>query len=248
MSILLALSSMLVELAIGYPQRVYRLIGHPVTWIGRLISALDETCNRETLSPGARRLAGLMCLLIILAAAGFAAIALQRLLGGWAGWLVAAVAGSTLIAQRSLASHVEAVAVGLETGGVEGGRRAVSQIVGRDPDSLDEAGVARAAIESLAENASDGVVAPVFWLAVGGLAGGALYKAANTADSMIGHRTPRHAQFGWAAARFDDLVNLPASRLTALLFVGAAFFVREASPADAWRAVWRDARRHRSPN
>ena len=125
---------------------------------------------------------------------------------------------------------------------------AVSQIVGRDPEALDEAGVARATIESLAENFSDGVVAPVFWLAVGGLAGGAVYKAINTADSMIGHRTPRHEAFGFAAARLDDLFNLPASRLSALLMVAAAAVTGGASALGAWRAVVRDAPHHRSPN
>src|SRR5438445_759899 len=128
------------------------------------------------------------------------------------------------------------------------GRVAVSRIVGRDPEALDRAAVCRAAIESLAENFSDGIVAPAFWIGVGGLAGGAAYKAANTADSMIGHRTPRHEAFGWAAARFDDWINLPASRLTALLIVMAAFLVRGADPRNAWHAVWRDAKKHRSPN
>ncbi len=131
--------------------------------------------------------------------------------------------------------------------GSKAARRAVSRIVGRDPETLDSAGISRAAIESLAENASDGVVAPVFWFLVLGLPGVAAYKAINTADSMIGHRTPRHEAFGWAAARLDDFVNLPASRLTAALFALAAFFCR-ASPAGAVRAVIRDARRHRSPN
>ena len=121
-------------------------------------------------------------------------------------------------------------------------------IVGRDPERLDEAGVSRAAIESLAENFSDGVVAPAFWLAIGGLPAAAAYKAANTADSMIGHRSKRHEAFGWASARFDDLINLPASRLSALLIVAAACFTSGASAGDAWRAVLRDAGKHRSPN
>jgi adenosylcobinamide-phosphate synthase len=164
------------------------------------------------------------------------------------GIVAAAIIASTLIAQRSLYHHVAHVAAALEQGGVAAGRQAVAHIVGRDPEALDEAGVARAAIESLAENFSDGVVAPVFWLALGGLAGGAAYKAINTADSMIGHRTPRYEAFGWAAARLDDLVNLPASRLSALLIVAAAAITTGASPADAWRAVIRDARHHRSPN
>jgi adenosylcobinamide-phosphate synthase len=140
------------------------------------------------------------------------------------------------------------VAEALEQNGLAAGREAVSHIVGRDPGALDQAGVARAAIESLAESFSDGVVAPVFWLMVGGIAGGAAYKAINTADSMIGHRTPRHQAFGFAAARLDDLVNLPASRLSALLIIGAAAVTPGASPAGAWRAVIRDAPRHRSPN
>ena len=149
--------------------------------------------------------------------------------------------------KRVSADHVEAVAHGLDEGLPEG-RKAVSMIVGRDPDSLDQAAVSRAAIESLAENFSDGVVAPAFWMAVGGLGGGVAYKAANTADSMIGHRTPKHEAFGWAAARFDDLVNLPASRLTALLIVVAAVILPGMDASAAWRAVWRDAKKHRSPN
>jgi adenosylcobinamide-phosphate synthase len=164
------------------------------------------------------------------------------------GLIAVAVIATTLIAQRSLHQHVADVATALEQGGVIAGRAAVAKIVGRDPQTLDAAGVARAAIESLAENFADGVVAPVFWMAIAGLPGAALYKAINTADSMIGHRTPRHEAFGWAAARLDDLVNLPASRLAALLLVAAATLSKNASAAAAWRAVLRDASRHRSPN
>jgi len=157
-------------------------------------------------------------------------------------------AARRLIAQRSLDTHVAAVAAGLEKEGIDGGRHAVAMIVGRDPDTLDEAGVSRAAIESLAENFSDGVVAPLFWLAVAGLPGILIYKAVNTADSMIGHLSERHSAFGWAAARLDDLVNLPASRLAALWLALAACITPGASASAAWRAVWRDAREHRSPN
>jgi len=155
---------------------------------------------------------------------------------------------STMIAQRSLHRHVAAVADALELKDIGASRAAVSHIVGRDTAALDAAGVARAAIESLAENFSDGIVAPVFWMVIAGLPGAALYKAINTADSMIGHPTPRHAAFGWAAARLDDMVNLPASRLAALLFTAAAVLQKDASPAEAWRAIRRDAARHRSPN
>jgi adenosylcobinamide-phosphate synthase len=162
--------------------------------------------------------------------------------------IVCAILGSSLIAQRSLYRHVAAVAEGLETGGLEAGRKAVSMIVGRDPEQLDAAGVGRAAIESLAENFSDGIVAPLFWLAVAGLPGGIAYKAVNTADSMIGHKSEKHLAFGWASARFDDLVNLPASRLAALWLIAASTFVSGGSPQRAWATVRRDAGFHRSPN
>ncbi len=164
------------------------------------------------------------------------------------GSVAAALLASTLLAQRSLHAHVARVATALEAAGLAAGRAAVSHIVGRDAEALDQAGVARAAIESLAENFSDGVVAPALWMVIGGLPGGAVYKAINTADSMIGFRTPRYAAFGWAAARLDDLVNLPASRLAGLLIIAAAGLTKGASLAGAWRAVRRDARRHRSPN
>jgi adenosylcobinamide-phosphate synthase len=154
---------------------------------------------------------------------------------------------SSLLAQRGLDDHVLEVAEALERG-VVAGREAVAKIVGRDTGRLDEAAIARAAIESLAENFSDAVVAPAFWLALAGPPGGIAYKAINTADSMVGHRSERYRAFGWAAARTDDLVNLPASRLSALWLVLAAALLPGASAWGAAAAVWRDARRHRSPN
>lgn len=249
-SLPLLLAALLIEAAIGYPGRLFAWIGHPVTWIGRLIGQLDRSLNRDSLSFAMRRLAGVLALLILLGATLAASLVLVTLcrLGGPLALLPLALLASTLLAQRSLHEHVARVAEGLEQGGLAGGRKAVAMIVGRDPESLDEAGVARAAIESLAENFSDGVVAPAFWLGLGGLPGAALYKAVNTADSMIGHRSPRHLAFGWAAARLDDLVNLPASRLTALLVIAAAALDRASDAGAARRAVRRDARRHRSPN
>jgi adenosylcobinamide-phosphate synthase len=246
----LLLLALLIEAALGYPDRLVRAVGHPVIWIGRLIGALDRRLNDPAIGFGARRVRGVVALLVIAGAAVGAAAGLEALLSplGLAGLVAAALLASSLLAQRSLHDHVARVAAALETGGLEAGREAVSHIVGRDPQSLDEAGVARAAIESLAENFSDGVVAPAFWIGVGGLAGGALYKAVNTADSMIGHRTPRHHAFGWASARLDDLLNLPASRLSALLLVGAAALTPGTDARGAWRAVRRDAGRHRSPN
>jgi adenosylcobinamide-phosphate synthase len=240
---------MLIELAVGYPQALVRAVGHPVTWIGRLIEALDRSLNRETDRPERRRWAGVFAVLIICTIVGAAAFMVQSGLRRLPlGVFAVALAASTLAAQRSLRQHVSNVALALEKDGLDAGRRAVAHIVGRDTCVLDEAGVARAAIESLAENFSDGVVAPVLWMIIGGLPGAALYKAINTADSMIGHRTPRHEAFGWAAARLDDLVNLPASRLTALLIVAAAALGGDAAAGPAWRAVMRDAPKHRSPN
>ena len=171
-------------------------------------------------------------------------VALDRV----AALLIAAVVASTMIAQRSLASHVRAVTDALDRDGLEAGRRAVAQIVGRDSAVLDVSDVCRAAIESLAENFSDGVVAPVFWMALAGLPGALAYKAINTADSMIGHKSLRYRAFGWAAARTDDVVNLPASRLSVLFIILAAVLLSGANPQHALRAVRRDAAKHKSPN
>jgi adenosylcobinamide-phosphate synthase len=249
MAVALTLLALLIEVVVGYPDRLVRAIGHPVTWMGRLVGNLDRTLNHESMSNASRRAAGAIAVLIVIIVAAAIAFALERsLLLLPFGIAAAAIVASTLIAQRSLYDHVVRVAAALEQKGTAAGREAVSHIVGRDPETLDQAGVARAAIESLAENFSDGVVAPAFWLIVGGLPAGAVYKAINTADSMIGHRTPRHEAFGLAAARLDDLVNLPASRLSALLIVSAAAMTAGASAKDAWRAVVRDASRHRSPN
>jgi adenosylcobinamide-phosphate synthase len=248
MTVALTFIAMLIELCVGYPATLHRAIGHPVTWMGRLIAWLDRALNRETATPQARRAAGVVAVLILLAIVGVLAFLVQSaLLRLPFGILAAALVASTLVAQRSLHRHVADVAAALEIGGIAAGREAVAHIVGRDTDKLDAAGVARAAIESLAENFSDAIVAPVFWMAIGGLPGAALYKAINTADSMIGHRTPRHEAFGWAAARLDDLINLPASRLSAFLLVAAAAISGNRA-GTAWRAVRRDAGKHRSPN
>ena len=241
---LILLLALAAEAAIGYPDGLYTRIGHPVTWIGSA-----DQASRPRPQPGR------MDLRPPTRSWNFGAPdpsdhhrsvawALQSLLLplGMIGVAVLAILASSLLAQRSLHEHVAAVSKGLREGGIEGGRKAVSMIVGRNPQSLDEAGVSRAAIESLAENFSDGIVAPAFWLGLGGLPGAVLYKATNTADSMIGHRTPRHEAFGWAAARFDDLVNLPASRLTALLHRRRGLpSSGKPRPRGAWRAVRRDA-------
>lgn len=249
MFVTLAFIALLIEALVGYPDWLVQSIGHPVTWMGRLISFLDDTLNHERMSRASRRAAGIASLLIVIGVTGGVAYVLERGLF-WLPFSIvfAALLASTLLAQRSLYAHVEAVAIALEREGLAAGRKAVSHIVGRDTQALDDAAVSRAAIESLAENFSDGVVAPALWLAIGGIVGAVVYKAINTTDSMIGHRSRRHEAFGWAAARLDDLVNLPASRLSALLLIAAAATTSRAAASQAWRTVMRDAAHHRSPN
>jgi adenosylcobinamide-phosphate synthase len=247
----LALIAVATEAIIGYPDAVYRAVAHPVSWMGRLIAWCDEAWNSDVLSFEARRQRGVVTLVLLLAVAIVTGIAitsfLAHLFPALLALLLSGVVASSLLAQRSLDEHVAAVAKALEQDGIEAGRLAVSQIVGRETKSLDEAAVCRAAIESLAENFSDGVVAPLFWMILAGLPGALAYKAINTADSMIGHKSPRHLAFGWASARCDDLVNLPASRLSALWLMLAAALLG-LSPGRALATVRRDAGYHRSPN
>ncbi|MEO1206488.1 MAG: adenosylcobinamide-phosphate synthase CbiB [Pseudomonadota bacterium] len=248
----IAAIALLVEAAVGYPVWLFARIGHPVTWMGAVIAWCDRNWNQAALSATRRRVAGVLLVVVLVfigSGAGLVVhLAAMQLFPTLVGVLVIGVLASSLLAQRSLYDHVAAVACGLETRGLEGGREAVAHIVGRDPSQLDEAGVSRAAIESLSENFSDGVVAPLFWLLVGGLPGAATYKAINTADSMVGHLTEKHRDFGWASARLDDLVNLPASRMTATLIVLVAALTPGLKGRDAIAAVRRDAGAHRSPN
>jgi len=251
-NLLLLAAALLAEAAFGYPKSLTRRMGHPVMWIGALVERVERRWNRPTLPDPRRRLNGAWCVAAMLIVSAGAAAVLQGTAVRLLPWPVAAlglaVLASSLFAQRSLYDHVAAVREGLAFGGLPEGRKQVARIVGRDPAALDEAGVARAAIESLAENFSDGVTAPAIWCALFGLPGAAAYKAINTADSMIGHRSGRYRQFGRVAARLDDLVNLPASRLSAGWIALAAANMPGASPAGALRAVRRDARRHHSPN
>ena len=243
------LAALAVDAWIGDPEHLYRRLPHPTVLIGRVIAWADRKLNRESDAPSRRRHRGL---------AFAAGLALGAFLLGWAlqvlllalplGWLWLALVMSTLLAQNSLYRHVADVAQALRLSGIEGGRIAVARIVGRDPLHLDEPGVSRAAIESLAENFADAVVAPAFWAALFGLPGLLCYKAINTADSMIGHKSLRHLHFGWAAARLDDLVNFPASRLAGLLLAAGALILPGANATTALKAMSHDAKHHRSPN
>ncbi|NPD14541.1 cobalamin biosynthesis protein [Xinfangfangia sp. D13-10-4-6] len=225
--------AMILDALLGEPGWLWRRVPHPAVLMGRLIGAADRRFNTGE----ARRLKGAMVMLALVCGAGLTGRLIGQLPGGW---ILETLIAAILIAQRSLVDHVRAVADGLRHS-LEAGKRAVAMIVGRDTSDMRPPDVARAAIESGAENLSDGVIAPIFWFLIAGLPGMLIYKITNTADSMIGHMTPRHREFGWAAARFDDLLNLIPARLTALLL----------ALSHGWldpRPVLRDAPQHRSPN
>ncbi len=243
------LLALLLDATFGDPAWLYGRLPHPVALVGRAIAWLDRRCNREQAGDGVRRLAGILVVALLAGAAAALGLAIHVLLRGFAfGWIIEAALTSLFLAQHSLYRHVAEVARALASEGLAGGQRAVSRIVGRDPESLDQSGVCRAALESLAENFSDGVVAPLFWAVLAGLPGILVYKTVNTADSMIGHRTARHLAFGWAAARLDDVLNLVPARVAGLLLVAASRFLPATSPRKAFAAMIRDAGKHRSPN
>jgi adenosylcobinamide-phosphate synthase len=246
---LILLLALALDFALGDLGALWRILPHPVAWAGGAIGWLDRRLNRLERSDAARLWRGIFSVALL----AVAALALGGAIEGWLlliphGWIVEVVVVAVMLAQKSLLDHVAAVATALKREGLEAGRMAVRHIVGRDPDSLDEHGVARAAIESLAENFCDGVVAPALWYAVAGLPGLFLYKTANTLDSMIGHRSPRYLQFGWAAARFDDLLNLVPARLAAAMLVLAALILPQVNGRAAFATMIADAKKHRSPN
>lgn len=246
--LLIVIAALAFDALIGDPDWLWRRLAHPVVLIGNLIKYLDRMLNREDWSPRQRKSAGIASTIILVGITGFVGALFQATVQHLpAGNIILALIASVFIAQRSLYQHVARVRSAFAEGGLTGARGAVAMIVGRDPEQLDEAGVCRAAIESCAENFSDGVVAPVFWLALLGLPGLIAYKAISTADSMIGHRTERHESFGWAAARLDDLVNLIPARLSAMLLVVVAP-IAGGSVCTSFEVVRRDASQHRSPN
>jgi adenosylcobinamide-phosphate synthase len=233
---------------VGDPAWLWRSIPHPVALMGRVIDWLDLHLNDSTRGFEAVRRRGVLALVILGAGAALVGGALDLILSSVPfGWVAEAVVIAVFLAHKSLVDHVAAVARALIGDGLQTGRSAVAKIVGRDVSVLDEPGVARAAIESAAENFSDAVVGPAFWYLVLGLPGLLVYKAVNTADSMIGNRSPRHAAFGWASARLDDLLNFVPARLSALLLAATAA-LSGANVRAAARIAWRDAPKHKSPN
>jgi adenosylcobinamide-phosphate synthase len=246
---LLLVAGLLIDALFGDMPAIFRYVPHPVVLAGRAIAFFDRRLNRETRSEASRRERGIVTVVVLVGGAALLGLIVERVCrGSLVGAALEAFIIALLVAQRSLYEHVAAVAAGLAGGGLDGGREAVRHIVGRDPMSLDGHGVARAALESLAENFSDGVVAPVFWYLVLGLPGLFAYKMANTLDSMIGHRTPRYRAFGWAAARLDDVLNTVPAPLSGLFFAMAAVFAKKCKPGHALATMLRDGRKHRSPN
>jgi adenosylcobinamide-phosphate synthase len=242
------LAALVIDAVVGDPRWLWRRLPHPVAIMGKVIAVLDQTLNRDHHSGAMRRFAGVAAIVAIVVVLVVAGHLLGRLFDRFeGGWIVSALMASVLIAQRSLYEHVADVRTALNDGGLEPGRKAVSMIVGRDPAALDMGGVSRAAIESCAENFSDGVVAPAFWFALFGWPGLLVYKAVNTADSMVGHRSTRYEHFGWAAARLDDVLNLVPARLSAVL-ISLAAPAASGSIVRSAAVAWRDAGLHRSPN
>lgn len=247
-SAVLAFAATLLERFIGYPRPVLNAVGHPVMWMGKFIEILEQNANNPAISAARRRRNGFVMLAILLATTAFISLLIVWTLRDIPfGWAVEIFLASTLIAQKELGMAVKSVADGLRESLTQG-RHAVSHIVGRDPEQLDEDGVARAAVESLAENTSDGIIAPIFYLLLFGLPGVALYKAINTADSMVGHKNERFADFGFASAKLDDLANFIPARLSALIFTLTARLTSGMDHKAAWRSAKRDASQHRSPN
>ncbi len=251
MHLLTLFLALLIDRVLGDPDWLWKRVRHPVVLFGGAVSLADGWLNKTDNSLYEKRRDGFVAiagLLVLAAFAGLAVVWVCSLFGPF-GFLLQAVIASVFLAQKSLIDHVATVSEGLTSGGLEGGRRAVSMIVGRDPNSLDESGVCRAAIESLAENSSDGVIAPAFWFVVAGLPGLFAYKMLNTADSMIGHMNEKYRDFGRASAKLDDVANWIPARLTGLLLIAAGALVVGGERArQAFGGMMRDARLHRSPN
>ncbi|VAV92011.1 Adenosylcobinamide-phosphate synthase [hydrothermal vent metagenome] len=245
---LVAFLALAIERVIGYPQWLHKRFGHPVEWYGSLLSRFDQRLNTPDQSPGWNRLKGVFTMLALIALVLLISVPFAGILQSLEySALFEALFAVPLLAQKELKRFVRRVADALDSSTLEA-RQALSHIVGRDTSTLERSDISRAAIESLAENTSDGIVAPAFWLAVFGLPGIAVYKVINTADSMIGYKSEKYLTFGWAAARLDDLVNLIGARLTGLLFAGAASLTNPVATSRALATIWHDAKKHTSPN
>jgi len=245
----LLLGALALDGYVGDMTRLFNVVKHPVVWIGDLISVLERKLNRDGRSEINRSIRGFVVVCFIVSLCFFIGWMVSWLGQHYPfGWVLELFLVVSLVAQRSLFTHVRRVRTALKNKGLSAGREAVSHIVGRDPDQLDEAGVARAAIESLAENFGDAVVAPVFWYVLFGFPGLLIYKACNTMDSMIGHKSDRYKSFGFTAARLDDILNLIPARLSGFWIIIASLFIPTSAPIKGLKVMFRDAGKHRSPN
>lgn len=245
------LLALLIDRSIGDPDWIWRKVPHPVAIFGAGIKWFEKCFNRKSMSSRRLKWYGLSALLILLLATFIIGFFIHMLLLqlGLAGIIIEALVASILLAQKSLVDHVGKVEKAFKQGSLVEARGAVSLIVGRETKNLDESAVCRAAIESLAENSSDGVVAPVFWYLILGLPGLFCYKLVNTADSMIGYKNERFKDFGWASARLDDVVNFIPARLTAFIVIlTCRLFINRNAAEKALEVVKKDARHHHSPN
>ena len=239
-----ALIALIIDRIIGWPKWLFQRISHPVVAIGHIISWCDKTLNRTDQSSSIRRTCGIITVVIVIGVCLLISLIISNFVPkSVLGIILTSLLIWPWIAAKSLRDHVIKVAIALAASDPASARSAVSMIVGRNAKTLDNFGIARASLESLAENTSDGVVAPLFWTVIFGLPGLFVYKAINTMDSMIGYRTQNYEAFGWAAAKLDDLANFLPARLTGLLFALTA-----TKPIYSMTIMWRDAGKHRSPN
>ncbi len=238
------LGAYIIDYLIGDPDYIYKRFPHPVSWFAANLKFFEK----HLYAP--RKVNGAACLLITIFIAVIPAYYLEYWLleFGTIGQLLIAIAASVLLASKSLIAHVTQVKTSLENETLEQARIAVSKIVGRETDQLDRPAISRATIESLAENFSDGVVAPLLWLITFGLPGIVLYKVVNTADSLIGHKSDKYYHFGWFAAKLDDVLNLVPARLTALLIILSTFFFKHTNSKKAFETCLKEANLHLSPN
>ena len=244
--VLLALA---MDAIIGDPNWLYRKIPHPIAAIGCMMNQLDLFLNRPQVKNPTKKILGVLFIIIALSVAGIIGWGMQTGLKLMEfGQLLEAILVSIFLAQNSLYKHVRNVAQALVSDGLDAARLSVSHIVGRDPATLDDSGVCRASIESLSENFSDGVIAPVFWYLIAGIPGILMYKTLNTADSMVGHLSPKYRYFGWASAKLDDVANFIPARLTALLIFLTALIIPSTKGFKSLRSCLTYANRHRSTN
>lgn len=239
----------LLDTALGDP----RWLPHPVRFMGSVIAWCDDRIRPLLHRPAGQQAAGVVLALglpALVYAVGWGTIELAGRLHWVLGRVVEVVLAFTTLAARDLIDHARSVLRALEAGSLEGAREAASKIVGRDVSELSEQEVVRATVETIAESTSDGVIAPLFYMAIGGAPLALAYKAVNTLDSMVGHRDERHRYFGWASARLDDAANCVPARLTALLLVLAGWLLsrRVGTARRAWSVLLRDGRKHPSPN